>query len=186
MGENDYKNKLASQIREAYGRVTYTYTSHLKFMNSLNTKNRYLRYTQILLSAISTGGFLGTVIFDKMLLTFFAGLVSAVSLALNLFFKNFEIDNIAKQHQVASDKLWLIREKYIALLTDIGTLSSDMVVQIRDNLMEETYEIYLEFPKTDSKSYSKAQKALKKEEEQFFTQEELNQLLPMHLRTTTK
>lgn len=37
-------------------------------------------------------------------------------------------------------------------------------------------------PKTNSKSYTEAQKALKNEEEQFFTNEELNQMSPSHLR----
>ncbi|ENZ6560176.1 MULTISPECIES: hypothetical protein [Enterococcus] len=36
--------------------------------------------------------------------------------------------------------------------------------------------------KTNSKSYESAQKALKSEEEQFFTEEELDKMLPEHLR----
>ncbi|ECV6997177.1 SLATT domain-containing protein, partial [Listeria monocytogenes] len=102
MSDLQQKEKLEIQLREAYGRVTYTYTSHLKFMNRLNQKNKLLRYSQITLSAISTGGFLGTFIFDKIILTTIAGLVSAVLLALNLFFKNFELDEESKQHRVAA------------------------------------------------------------------------------------
>ncbi|EAG6475484.1 SLATT domain-containing protein, partial [Listeria monocytogenes] len=182
MSDLQQKEKLEIQLREAYGRVTYTYTSHLKFMNRLNQKNKLLRYSQITLSAISTGGFLGTFIFDKIILTTIAGLVSAVLLALNLFFKNFELDEESKQHRVAADKLWLIREKYVALLTDFETLSIKEIVVTRDILREETYIIYSESPKTDKKSYSESQKALKNEEEQFFTEVELDKMLPLQLR----
>ena len=52
----------------------------------------------------------------------------------------------------------------------------------RDELQIMTAEVYKTAPKTDSKSYSAAQKALKKDEEQFFSREELNLLLPEHLR----
>ncbi|WP_317912481.1 SLATT domain-containing protein [Carnobacterium maltaromaticum] len=182
MSDLQQKEKLEIQLREAYGRVTYTYTSHLKFMNRLNKKNKILRYSQITLSAISTGGFLGTIIFDKIMLTIIAGFFSAILLALNLFFKNFELDEESKQHGMAADKLWLIREKYVALLTDFGTLSIDEIVLTRDILREETYIIYSESPKTDKKSYSESQKALKNEEEQFFTEVELDKMLPLQLR----
>ena len=41
---------------------------------------------------------------------------------------------------------------------------------------------YCAAPLTDGKSYAAAQAALKTNEEQFFTQEELNKMLPAHLR----
>lgn len=180
------KQNLEVQLREAYGRVTYTYTAHLKLMNRLDKKNKCLKYLQITLSAITTGGFLGTLIFDERILTFFAGLVSAVSLGLNLYFKDFKLAEDSKQHQIASDKLWLIREKYITLLTDLEILSLDEITLERDRLRDATHVIYMESPKTDSKSYSEAQNALKNEEEQFFEEEELDRMLPKHLRKGNK
>ncbi|MCR0367253.1 hypothetical protein MKD15_20865 [[Clostridium] innocuum] len=48
--------------------------------------------------------------------------------------------------------------------------------------MDESSEIYGAAPLTDGKSYAAAQAALKTNEEQFFTQEELNKMLPAHLR----
>lgn len=180
------KHGLEVQLREAYGRVTYTYTAHLKLMNRLDQKNKCLKSVQITLSAITTGGFLGTLIFDERILTFIAGLVSAISLGLNLYFKDFKLAEESKQHQIASDKLWLIREKYIALLTDLETLSLDEIALERNQLRDETHAIYMESPKTDSKSYSEAQNALKNEEEQFFEEEELDRMLPKHLRKSNE
>ncbi|ECV6997097.1 hypothetical protein F3N45_15760, partial [Listeria monocytogenes] len=62
------------------------------------------------------------------------------------------------------------------------TLSIKEIVVTRDILREETYIIYSESPKTDKKSYSESQKALKNEEEQFFTEVELDKMLPLQLR----
>lgn len=186
MNENIYRGELEVQLKEAYGRVVYTYTSHLKFMNMLNKKNRRLKYAQIILSAISSTGFFATIIFDKIALAFFSGIVSLILLCLNLYYKDFNLSENIKQHRMASDKLWLIREKYTSLLTDINVKNIEDIVNQRDTLQQETADIYSTSPKTNSKSYKEAQKALKYEEEQYFSQEELNKMLPEHLRNKKK
>ena len=56
-----HKRDLKVQIREAFGRVVYTYTTHLKQAEFLVKKNKRIRIWQIFLSAISTGGFLGAI-----------------------------------------------------------------------------------------------------------------------------
>ncbi|MDL2275881.1 SLATT domain-containing protein [Desulfosarcina sp. OttesenSCG-928-G10] len=181
-----FKNSLVIQIREAYGRIVYTYTTHLKLMNRLARKNNAIKIWQIILSAISTGGFIGSMITSEFILTCVGGVFSTVLLAMNLFFKDFNLLDEAKQHRTAADELWLIREKYISLLTDACVLNVEDIVLRRDELQNETYNLYKQSPKTDAKSYTAAQKALKKDEEQFFTEEEVDKLLPPHLRTTNK
>lgn len=76
----------------------------------------------------------------------------------------------------------MVREDYISLLTDFNVLSEIEIINKRDDLQKRIFEIYKVSPKTDSKSYSKAQKALKSEEEQFFSFDELDKMLPSHLR----
>lgn len=174
--------KLRIQLREAYGRVTYTYTTHLKAVDLLNEKNNKMKRYQICFSAISTGGFLGSFILDERILTFLAGLVSAVSLGLNLYLKNFELDKLSKEHQITANELWLVREKYVSLLTDLDVLTLEQIENSRNELQDISYNIYKTAPKTDSASYAKAQAALKSEEEQFFSDEELDKILPKHLR----
>ncbi len=181
---SQHKDALQIQIREAYGRIVYTYTTHLKMMNRLLLKNKRVKYAQIILSAISTGGFVGSLITNEFVLTCIGGLFSTALLAMNLYFKDFKIVDEIEQHRTASDGLWMLREKYISLLTDFCVLDEKRIVDIRDDLQVQTYEIYKQSPKTDSKSYGDAQKALKYEEEQFFTDEELDKMLPLHLRKT--
>jgi len=177
-----HKEALRTQVREAYGRIVYTYTTHLKKMNRLDNNNRYIKYAQILLSAISTGGFLGSLIANQFVMTCIGGIFSTALLFLNLYFKDFNLAEESKQHRIASDNLWLIREQYISLLTDFYILSEDDIITKRDELQKLTFDVYNKSPKTDAKSYSDAQKALKTEEEQFFTPEEINKMLPEHLR----
>lgn len=177
-----HKEALRTQIREAYGRIVYTYTTHLKKMNRLDNTNRRIKYAQILLSAISTGGFLGSIITNEFFLTCIGGIFSTALLFLNLYFKDFNLAEESKQHRIASDNLWLIREQYISLLTDLEVLSENDIVTKRDELQKLTFAVYNKSPKTDAESYSDAQNALKNEEEQFFAPAEIDKMLPAHLR----
>lgn len=173
---------IMNQLREAYGRVVYTYTTHLKKMNSLDKYNRYLKLVKIGLSAISTGGFLNLVTFDNIYITWIGGICSTILLFLNLYFKEFNLSEQSKQHRIAADNLWLIREKYISLMTDFNGLSAAEIILKRDELLKLTYDVYKKAPKTDEDSYHKAQKALKSEDEQFFSPEEIDKMLPLYLR----
>ena len=177
-----HKESLETQIREAYGRVVYTYTAHLKMMNRLIKKNTHIKHLQIGLSAISTGGFIGFFITNEFSLNCIGGLFSTALLAINLYYKDFNLSDEIKQHRSASDCLWLVREQYVSLLTDFCVLNEDEIVARRNDLQKQTYAIYKQSPKTDSKSYADTQKALKSEEEQFFTPEEIDKMLPAHLR----
>lgn len=85
-------------------------------------------------------------------------------------------------HIKAANCLWKVREEYLSLLTDFDTLNAEEIMQRRNQLINRSADIYDTAPITDAKSYVEAQKALKSDEEQFFTQEELNKMLPPHLR----
>lgn len=181
-----HKEALETQIREAYGRLVYTYTTHLKQAERLTNRNRYVKYWQIGLSAVTTGGILTAIISNQVLLTWLSGIVSTILLGLNLYIKDFNLADDIRQHRSTADGLWIIREKYVSLLTDLETLNEEKIISIRDKLQEQTAEIYKSAPVTDVKSYNAAQKALKEDEEQFFTASEIDKMLPEHLRKSPK
>lgn len=183
--EKSYKEALEVQIREAYGRLVYTYTTHLKQAEQLTTKNQNIKHWQIGLSAVTTGGILTAVISNQTVLSWLSAIVSTALLGLNLYIKDFNLADDIRRHRSTSDALWIIRERYVSLLTDFDTLSEQEIVSIRDMLQEQTAEIYKSAPATNAESYAAAQKALKEDEEQFFRSSEIDQMLPEHLRKGT-
>ncbi len=174
--------KLESQIREAYGRVTYTQTCHDKRINRLLGINENIKIAQIILSAMTTGSFLVTIISNEKVSAIVGGILSLVLLILNTYIKNFNLTEISQKHQKASDLLWKIREEYVSLLTDFEILEMDEIMSKRDELQNRTAEVYTNSPRTDSKSYAAAQKALKTEEEQTFSEIEIDVMLPNSIR----
>lgn len=181
-----YKEKLFREIEEQYGKVVYSYTCHWKNAAFLKQYCSWFKWAQIILSAIATGGFIATIVTDQAKYAWIGGILSTVLLVINGYLKDKDFTAEQKTHRDAANKLWVIREEYIALLTDFDSLAEDRIVARRDDLMKRTSKIYEIAPQTDKRSYTATQRALKNGEEQFFTQKELNILLPLHLRKIVK
>lgn len=174
--------RLESQIREAYGRVVYTETSHYKKINRLNQLNSNIKVGQIILSAIATTGFFITIFSDEKIASIIGATVSLILLMLNTYAKNFNLVEVSIEHKIAADALWKIREEYVSLLTDFEILDIEKIMEKRNELQNRTAEIYRNSPQTDSKSYAEAQKALQTEEEQTFSEQEIDIMLPNSIR----
>ena len=56
------KEGIKKQIRESYGKLVYSYTTHLKFAQLLEKKHSIIKWILIILSASSTCGLLGVLI----------------------------------------------------------------------------------------------------------------------------
>jgi hypothetical protein len=178
--------KLESQIRESYGRVTYTQTCHNKMIHSLKRKDNNVKIAQIVLSAITTGSFLVTIVSSEKFAGFLGAIISIILLILNTYVKDFNLLEMVHEHQKASDLLWKIREEYVSLLTDFEILDMEAIMKRRDDLQDRTAEVYSNSPRTDAKSYAEAQKALKTEEEQTFAESEIDVMLPNSIRRSNR
>lgn len=182
--QNKIGYQIESQIREAYGRVTYSQTSRDKSIHRLEKLNNQIKLWQIILSALTTGSIVTTLLSNKTISTIVAAVLSTMLLILNSYVKNFELVEEANKHKSASDILWKIREEYVSLLTDFEDLSLEEIRKKRDDLQLRTHEVYMNYPRTDSRSYKLAQKALKTEEEQSFSDNEIDVMLPHSIRRT--
>ncbi len=178
--------KLESQIREAYGRVTYTQTCHDKIISRLLKTNDRIKVWQIVLSAITTSGFIVAIFTEDKIASILGAIISLLLLVLNSYTKNFNLIEMAQEHKVASDFLWKIREEYVTLLTDFDILEPEVIMRKRDELQERTSQVYSNSPRTDGKSYTEAQKALKNDEEQTFSENEIDIMLPNSIRRSNR
>lgn len=184
--QNNQGYKLESQIREAYGRVTYSQTCHDKIISRLLKTNNRIKLWQIVLSAITTSGFIVAIFSKDKIASVVGAIISLILLVLNSYVKNFNLVEIAQKHKIASDCLWKIREEYVSLLTDFDILELEVIMKRRDELQERTAEVYRSSPRTDGKSYSEAQKALKYNEEQTFSENEIDIMLPNSIRRSNR
>lgn len=184
--QNSQGYKLESQIREAYGRVTYSQTCHDKVISRLIKTNDKIKIWQIVLSAITTSGFIVAIFSKDKIASVLGAIISLILLILNSYTKNFNLIEMAQEHKTASDSLWKIREEYVSLLTDFDILEPEVIIKKRDELQERTSQVYINSPRTDAKSYVEAQKALKYNEEQTFSENEIDIMLPNSIRRSNR
>lgn len=182
--ESAAAESLKGQLREMYGRLAYTHKTHEKMADSCISKYRTVKAIEIVLSALSSGSLVVSVLGDSRAGALVGAVLSTVLLGLLLYFKEGAIGEMAQRHTETAAKLWGLREKLLSLLVDFndGLLTTEVQAR-RDQLNGELERVYRGAPRTSEAAYAKAQVALKKAEELYFTDAELNRLLPRDLRS---
>ena len=70
---------------------------------------------------------------------------------MNLYAKEYKMQNEVNQHRSAANELWEIRESYISLITDFEVLEVSEIRQKRDELCKRVSDINKNYPATGSK-----------------------------------
>lgn len=180
----DTRKILEGQLRECYGRAAYSHKTHEKCADILHNKLASIRLWQIVLSAITTCGFIYAIFDSAKLLGLIGAAISTALLALNIYAKENDLGAIAQKHKQAANNIWLIRERYVSLITELLMHRSpleDFIVE-RDKLSNELHDIYSGSPSTTNKAYRLAQEALKLREDLTFSDDEIDAILPNDLR----
>jgi len=176
---------LEAQLRECFGRVVYSHKTHEKCADILLARMANIKLAQIVLSAITTGSFLTALLGSGKESAMIGTLFSMVLLVLNAYTKNYNLGELAQKHKQAATDIWLVREQYLSLLTDLisGTKTTSQILAERDRLMTALHGVYAGSPSTNYPAYRKAQEALKHNEELTFSDEEIDAFLPKQLRS---
>jgi len=178
---------LNSQIRECFGRVVYAHKTHEKDGDlSAQTLRKY-KLLQIIVSSVTTSGTLTVLLADELWIKIATALVSLIGLFITGYMKGFDPGAAAQKHRDTAADLWVIRESYLSLLTDIasGTISAAKASERRDSLQAALAAIYKSAPHTTPKGYLKAQEALQKLEDYTFNDGEIDKFLPPNLKSGT-
>lgn len=175
---------LEAQIRECFGRVVYSHKTQEKCADIVLTLHKRLKLSLIVISAIVTTSLLIKLFGDNEWALMLGVILSTLLFGLNTYMKDYDLGEISQKHTNAANELWDIRETYLSLLTDIkaSQLSINQIINQRDELQKRLVNIYSGSPRTNSKAYKEASKALKLNEELTFSDEEIDAFLPKELR----
>lgn len=180
----DSRAILEGQLRECFGRVVYSHKTHEKCADILLARLSQIKLWQIILSAVTTGGFIAAAFGAGKVGALVGILVSTALLVLNAYTKNYDLGELSQKHKQAGADLWIIREKYLSLITDLrmGEKPIETLQQERDDLLNELHSVYSGAPTTTYQAYKKAQEALKKLEDMTFPDGEIDAFLPKELK----
>lgn len=178
---------LEGQLREMYGRAAYTHKTHQKMADGYIARYKLIKLVEIVLSAATTTSLLVALFGKSEVATAVGAVLSAILAGCAMYFKEASLGEQAQLHTEVGAKLWGAREALLSLLVDLQDgRPVEEVRKQRDRLNAELEDIYKAAPRTNSKAYGEAQEALKNAEELFFTDEELNKMLPKQLRSNAR
>lgn len=184
----DARRILEGQLRECYGRVVYSHKTHEKCADILLARHSFIKILQLVLSALTTAGFVST--FFEVTSTFGKAIGSVLStglLVLTAYTKDYDLGELAQKHKQAANDIWLLREHYLSLLTDLAAVARPLEEfrKERDELVTALLTVYSGSPSTTYKAYRKAQEALQRHQDMTFSDAEIDAFLPGELKRGT-
>lgn len=172
---------LEDQIRECFGRVVYTHKTHECMADRAADVLARYRIGQIILTGFTSASAVSVLITNDRIAELLTVVLAFGTFFVSTYLKDFNLGSVAQKHRDCAAKLWLIREEFSSLLTDLGTLSREETTAKRDDLQARLAAIYQGAPQTDGKAYSCAQDRLKNKEDLTFSPEEIDHFLPSTL-----
>ncbi|MEI7672211.1 MAG: SLATT domain-containing protein, partial [Deltaproteobacteria bacterium] len=97
----DSRAILEGQLRECFGRVVYTHKTHEKCADILMTRLSRIKLSQIILSAITTGGFIAAFMGAGEIGASAGIIVSTALLVLNAYTKDYNLGELSQKHRQA-------------------------------------------------------------------------------------
>ena len=95
------------QLRECFGRIVYSHKTHEKCADILLKRLALIKLWQIILSAITTGGFIAAILGAGNIGAVIGAVVSTSLLVLNAYTKNYDLGELAQKHRQAGVDLWI-------------------------------------------------------------------------------
>ena len=109
---------------------------------------------------------------------------SLAALSMLLVNLAFDFEPSARAHAACAARLWLIRERYRSLLSDLadGAIDLEGARRSRDALMNELHTVYEHAPPADRLAYQAATRQAVAIDETTLTDEEIDQFLPKSMQ----
>lgn len=175
---------LLDHLRMSFGGVVHHYRAHAQFAERLNRRVWQLRIAQLALLGGTLAANVAAVIKSDPRYAILAAALAGAALVLFTLSVAVNLDARIYAHRWCASRLWLVREKYRALLAEMrdGTLTLDAVRERRDRLIDELHAITEHAPLVDRPTYLSARQALSAAGETVLTDEEIDAFLPQSLR----
>lgn len=179
----DY-NILEDNVRHTYMSVVWSHKIQEKQADIYSSQYKLLETVRLFLSALTSVGLITLLFSNQTIIKITSAIVSFGLTFLNAFFKSFDMQSQINSHKSTANKLLSIRDQLKLLLLNIGVKnkSIDSLVEQYEALIKKLNEIYLDAPQTTDTAVDKARTALNVDEDNNFTDEEIDLNLPKSLR----
>lgn len=177
---------LLDHLRLTFGHVVYRHKAHAEIARARAQRSRWIRGAEALLMTGTAFAAFATVFGRGPAYAIASAVLASAALVTLIVHLAVDLDRSARTHASCAARLWQIRERYRALLSDLsdGAIEIDAARRSRDALMLELNAIYQDAPPADHDAYQAAGHAAP--EEAALTDEEIDLFLPRSLQKAGK
>ncbi len=179
-----FQVSLLDHIRLSFGGVVHGHNAHNELAGRLTQRLWQLRAGLLALLAGTLAAALAGILRSDVRWVVVSVVLSGAALAVFTFYVVVNLESRIYAHRWCASRLWLVREKYRALLSEMhdGTITLEGVRERRDQLAAELHGIIEHAPLLDRPAYQKARSSLTAVPESALTDEEIDRFLPASLR----
>ena len=177
---------IVDHVRLSFGHVVQNYTIHAQAADRLARFALYARITVVALTGIGTALSVALLLGAGGAMQIAAAIVVGLAFATSAVLASIGVEERLTGHRYRANRLWLLCERYRALLAEIhdGLIDRDAVLARRDALIQQFNDIQeqgMPAPTTGGMSPARAQSAGKA-----LTDEQIDQFLPAVLRKSSE
>lgn len=177
-------DELLSVIREEYGRVARTFKTHQKMVDRYNNHILWQKRLNAFLLTVTAGGTIDILLRNELISKIVTLVFTALALFLAIYQLSINLDRAVEQHRATARTLWLLREEYLHLISDLKSSAIDRETarSRRNELTAKTAHVYQVAPDTDKKAHEQAKQDVTNNDDLIMDPEEIDAMLPLGLR----
>ena len=177
---------LLDHLRLTFGHVVYRHKAHAQLARICARRSRWVRAAEALLMAAVAFTAVAAAFGKGKWFTIAAAVLAGAALVTLLVHLALDLDTSARTHAACAARLWHVRERYRALLSDLsdGAIDADAARRTRDALAQELHTIYQDAPPADHGAFEAAGQAAA--DEATLSDEAIDLFLPRSLHKVEK
>lgn len=176
---------LLDHLKLTFGGVVHGYRAHSEVANRLTRRAWHLRIAELVLLGGALAANVTALMRNNPQYAMLSALLLVCALVLFAVYIAVSLESRVYAHRWSASRLWLIREKYRALLSEMkdGTVTLDEVRSRRDELVSEIHAVVEQSPPVDRPTLEAARQTLTASDDTVLTNKEIDPFLPPSLRS---
>lgn len=179
-----FRMTLLDHIRLTFGQVVHRHRAHEQIAERLARQVSQSNALELSLLSMTVGATVTAALAQAPPFTLIAAGLATLSLIVRAMAVARRLESRVYANRWCGARLWLIREKYYALLSELADdlIDVDEARERRDDLMSQLHAVYHHAPMVDRPAYQSAREALQSGAEASLSEEELDRFLPASAR----
>ncbi|MGH9312919.1 MAG: SLATT domain-containing protein [Vicinamibacterales bacterium] len=178
-----FRLSVVDHVRLSFGHVVQSYTAHARTADRLAGRAWQLKIVILTLLGIAAASTVWALVGASRPLQIIGAVAAGLAFAAHAIYVALDLEPRVHAHRAWASRLWIICERYRALLAEIrdGLVDNETLMRRRDALTQQVQAIYEHAPPTDREAYAAAAAEVASAEGTL-TDAQIDRFLPASLR----